>query len=138
MEVGFRQPVIMRIVSFSDTFSFLVWVLLSHTVAAYSAAVNTIARAAVRRVVALAPHVESAKHGIRLFRAVTFPCWSSMCCLYVSCLSNFIPRYFGCELCGRVFPVDFNNDNNGVVLPNCSSGKKLRCFFGAQLKSPCM
>ena len=103
--VGFRQPVKMRIVSLSDTSSLLVWVLLFRTGAAYSAALHTMARAAVRRVVTLAPHVESAKHRIRLFRAVTFLRRSSMCCLYVSCLSNFTPRHFGCGLCGRMFPL---------------------------------
>ena len=103
--VGFRQPVKMRIVSLSDTSSFLVWVLLSHTGAAYFAAQSTMARAAVRRVVALAPHVDPAKHRVRLLRAVTFPRMSSMCCIYVSCLSNFTSRYFGCRLCGRMFPL---------------------------------
>ena len=127
MGVGFRQPVMMRNMSFSDTSRFLVWVLLSHTGAAYSATLNTMARAAVRRVVALAPHVEPVKHRIRMFRAVTFRRRSSMCCLYVSCLSNVTPRYFGCGLCGRMFPLTLIQV--GVVLPDCSSGKGWRCFF---------
>ena len=103
--VGFRQPVVMRIVSFSNTSSFLVWMLLSHTGGTYSAALNIMASAAVRRMVVLAPHVERAKHRIKLFRAVTFPSRSLMSCLCVSCLSNFTPRYFDCGPCGRMFPL---------------------------------
>ena len=47
---------------------------------------------------AFAPQVDSDRHRMKLFLAITFPRRPSTCCLYVSCLSSFTPRYFGCGL----------------------------------------
>ena len=38
------------------------------------------------------------RHWMKLFLAITFPRRPSICCLYVSCLSSFTPRYLGCGL----------------------------------------
>ena len=42
--------------------------------------------------------VDSHRHRMKFFLAITFPRKPSMGCLYVSCLSSFTPRYLGCGL----------------------------------------
>ena len=103
--VGRRHPVMRRRVSFKAQSSFLVWVLLHHAFAAYSAVLKTRASAPVRRVDVDAPHDVPGRRRNRLFRAETFPRSASRCCLYVSCLSSFTPRYVGLGLFGRGVPL---------------------------------
>ena len=63
--VGFMQPVIFLMVSFRDMSSLLVWKLRLHTGVAYSALLQTIARAAVWRVLALTSQVDLDRHRIK-------------------------------------------------------------------------
>ena len=96
--VDFTQLVMILMLSFRDTSSFLVWELRLHTGVTYSALLSTIARAALRRVLAFAPQVDPDGHRMKLLLAITFPCRPSICCVYVSYLSSFTLRYLGSEL----------------------------------------
>ena len=98
--VGRRHPMMRRRVSFKAQSSFLVWVLLHHACAAYSAVLKTRASAPVRRVDVDAPHDVPARRRNRLFRAETFSRSACRCWSYVSCLSSFTPRYIGWVLYG--------------------------------------
>ena len=71
VSVGRMHPVIIRIVSFSATSSFLVWVLRHQAGDAYSAALYTWASALVRSVDVYAPQLEPARQRRRPFLAFT-------------------------------------------------------------------
>ena len=78
-----------------------------HAGEAYSAALYTRARAPVLKVEGLAPHDEPASRRRRLFLEDTLARSESRCCLYVSCLSSFTPRYVGVGLFGSGDPLTF-------------------------------
>ena len=122
MGVGFRQPVLMRIVLFSDTFSFLVWVLLSPTGAAYSTALNTMARIAVGKVVAL--------HPMLILPSIRSGCFElSLSHVGLQCAAYTLV----------VCPISLQGisdvDLHFLIAQVERSGG---VFFGAQLKWPCM
>ena len=71
VSVGLMHPVIIRIVSFSATSSFLVLVLRHQAGDAYSAALYTMASAPVRSVDVYAPQLELARQRRRPFLAFT-------------------------------------------------------------------
>ena len=105
--VSFRQPVTILMVSLRVMSSFLACALRLHAGEAYSAALYTRARAPVLKVEGLAPHDEPASRRRRLFLEDTLARSESRCCLYVSCLSSFTPRYVGVGLCGSGDPLTF-------------------------------
>ena len=94
-------------VSLSVMSSFLACALRLHAGEAYSAVLYTRARAPVLKVEGLAPHDEPASRRRRLFLEDTLARSESRCCLYVSCLSSFTPRYVGVGLCGSGDPLTF-------------------------------
>ena len=71
VSVGRMHPVIIRILSFSATSSFLVWVLRHQSGDAYSAALYTRASAPIRSVEVYAPQLEPARPQRRPFLAIT-------------------------------------------------------------------
>ena len=79
VSVGRMHPVIIRIVSFSATFSFLVWVLRHQAGDAYSAALHTRASAPVRSVEVYAPQLEPTSQRRRPFLAFTLHWRLSRC-----------------------------------------------------------
>ena len=86
VSVGLMHPVIIRIVSFSATSSFLVWVLRHQAGDTYSAALYTRASAPVRSVDVYAPRLEPAKQRRRPFLALNVTC--------VSCSRMTVARFF--------------------------------------------
>ena len=78
--VGWRHPVMMRIVSLRATSNFLVCLLRHQAGTAYSAALYATAKALMQSVDVLAPHEVPAKHLIRLFLAETLEHRPSKCC----------------------------------------------------------
>ena len=91
--VGFRQPVIIRQVSFSVMFIFIAWVEHSHTGQAYSAAKQHSARADDLSVVGVDPHFEFLSLRMMLFLVPTFFLVFSVCALYDNLQSSVMPRY---------------------------------------------
>ena len=71
VSVGRMHPVIIRIVSFSATSSFLVWVLRHQAGDAYSAALYTSASAPVRSIDVYAPQLEPTRQRRKPFLAFT-------------------------------------------------------------------
>ena len=103
----FREPVTILMVSLRVMSSLLACALRLHAGEAYSAALYTRARAPVLKVEGLAPHDEPASRRRRLFLEDTLARSESRCCLYVSCLSSFAPRYVGVGLCCSGDPLTF-------------------------------
>ncbi len=92
VSVGLMHPVIIRIVSFSATSSFLVWVLRHQAGDAYSAALYTRASGPVRSVDVYAPQLEPTRQRRRPFLAFTLLWRLSRCFFYVSDRSRVTPR----------------------------------------------
>ena len=67
MGVSFSQSVMILVGSFRDRFSFLVRGLRLRSGVAYSALLQTIAKASVWKVLAFAPQVDRERHRIKLF-----------------------------------------------------------------------
>jgi len=100
--VGRRHPVTIRKASLMAGSMKRVWALRHYTEAQYSAVECTMAKVAVRRVVAPAPQPEPASRLRSTTRDVSFLRSDSRCRRYVSDLSNVTPRYLGTEQKGRV------------------------------------
>ena len=78
--VGWRHPVMIRIVSLRATSNFLVCLLRHQAGAAYSAALYAKVRALMRSVDVFESHEVPARHQIRLFLAETLERRPSKCC----------------------------------------------------------
>ncbi|XP_061923175.1 uncharacterized protein mlphb [Entelurus aequoreus] len=90
-----RHPETVRRALLRATSNFFTWALRHQTGAQYSAAENTRASADMCSVFVVAPHVVPASRRIRAARALVFALALCRCCLNVSVLSSFTPRYVG-------------------------------------------
>ena len=84
--VGSKQPVTIRMLLFNAISKLLVCTLQHHAGAAYSAALYTMASAAVRSVLALSPQLVLARQRMKLFLASILLRRASRCGRKVSCL----------------------------------------------------
>ena len=74
VEVGWKHPVMIRMVSLRTPSNFFVCLFRHQVRAAYSAALYATAKVLMRSVNVFAPHEVPAKHLIRLFLAETLEC----------------------------------------------------------------